>query len=136
MTARLTRTIGIVILLASAGVFAEEVRPARPPKVKLYHGRGRKGVEMNEGRRIILDELAPQLVLYQAGVDPLDGDVLGSLRLTKQGLRERDEFVMSECRSRSIPIAVTLGGGYAADTDDTIDAHFNTCQALCETWSQ
>ena len=83
----------------------------------------------------ILDKFDPQLALYQAGVDPFEGDVLGSLRLTKDGLRLRDEFVLGECRQRDIPVAVVVGGGYADKTEDTVDCHFNTCAALWRLWS-
>lgn len=84
----------------------------------------------------ILDDFGPQLVLYQAGVDPFERDVLGSLCLTKAGLRRRDEFVLSECRQRGIPVAVVVGGGYADKTEDTVDCHFNTCAALRRIWSR
>ena len=83
----------------------------------------------------ILDEFAPQLVVYQAGVDPFAGDVLGSLSLSKAGILARDRFVLTECHARGIPVAVTLGGGYAADLDDTVDMHLNTCKALVDVWS-
>ena len=56
-------------------------------------------------------------------------DQLGNLRLTKEGLLERDRFVFSCARERRVPIAVTLGGGYAFDTDDTVALHRNTCLA-------
>ena len=78
----------------------------------------------------VLDDFAPQLVVYQAGVDPFAGDVLGSLNLTKTGIAKRDELVLSECRRRGIPVAVVLGGGYAEDLDDTVEMHLNTCRAL------
>ena len=82
----------------------------------------------------ILDDVKPDLVLYQAGVDPFEDDVLGSLRLTKDGLGQRDRFVMTECNERGIPLAVVVGGGYAAKTEDTVGLHFGTCVALCEVW--
>ena len=80
----------------------------------------------------ILDGHRPGLVLYQAGADPYAGDQLGTLKLTKAGLRERDELVLSECARRGIPVAGTLGGGYAADPADTVDIHFGTAMAFRE----
>lgn len=59
--------------------------------------------------------LRPDLVLFQAGVDPHEGDRLGRLGLSDAGLAARDALVVSACRARDIPIASTLGGGYAAD---------------------
>ena len=74
----------------------------------------------------ILIEFHPGLVFYLAGVDPHDGDRLGRLRLTQEGLRRRDEFVLRACRDAGIPVAVTLGGGYGKDIQDTVEAHCNT----------
>ncbi|MEE9274590.1 MAG: histone deacetylase [bacterium] len=80
----------------------------------------------------ILDRCKPDLVLYQAGADPWAGDQLGTLQLTKEGLRERDECVLAECRRRGIPVAGTLGGGYAANPSDTLDIHLQTAMAVWE----
>ena len=78
----------------------------------------------------ILDTHRPEIVLYQAGADPFMGDKLGTLKLSKEGLRRRDEFILAECRRRSIPVAGTLGGGYAEDPEDTLDIHFETAMAF------
>lgn len=80
----------------------------------------------------ILDNHKPELCLYVAGADPYEEDRLGSLRLTKDGLRKRDELVIGECRKRGIPIAVVLAGGYASKIEDTVDIHFTTCKVLME----
>ena len=64
---------------------------------------------------VLLDAHRPDLVLYQAGVDPHVDDRLGRLALSDAGLQARDAFVVTACRSRDIPIAATLGGGYGAD---------------------
>ncbi|MBV9840789.1 MAG: histone deacetylase [Sphingomonadaceae bacterium] len=63
----------------------------------------------------ILDRFAPDLVLYQAGVDPHRDDRLGRLALSDAGLAARDRFVMREAAARGIPLASTLGGGYGSD---------------------
>ncbi|MBI4737156.1 MAG: histone deacetylase [candidate division NC10 bacterium] len=77
----------------------------------------------------ILTEFRPGLVFYIAGADPHEGDRLGRLRLTHQGLRRRDEFVLRACRDAGIPVAVTLGGGYGQDIRDTVEAHCGTIRA-------
>jgi acetoin utilization deacetylase AcuC-like enzyme len=59
--------------------------------------------------------LGPDLVLFQAGVDPHGADKLGRLALTDAGLAARDAHVVDACRQRGIAIASTLGGGYGAD---------------------
>ena len=64
-----------------------------------------------------LDRFAPDLILYQAGVDPHRDDRLGRLALTDAGLAARDRFVMRQARRRGIALASTLGGGYGAPTD-------------------
>jgi acetoin utilization deacetylase AcuC-like enzyme len=79
----------------------------------------------------ILDGFCPDFVFYQAGVDPFEGDRLGRLKLTIDGLRRRDEFVIGACRERGLPIVTTMGGGYAKDINNTVEAHCNTVrQAL------
>lgn len=78
---------------------------------------------------VALDYFRPDIVFYQAGVDPYENDRLGRLAVTLGGLRERDEMVFSECRRRSLPCAITLGGGYARDVSDTVEAHCNTLRA-------
>lgn len=74
----------------------------------------------------ILDGFKPDFVFYQAGVDPFAGDRLGKLSLTIEGLQQRDESVIGACRARAIPVATTMGGGYAKDINDTVEAHCNT----------
>ncbi len=68
----------------------------------------------------------PDLVLYQAGVDPLTEDRLGRLSLTLDGLAKRDRLVLTECRSRGIPVSLGLGGGYANPIDLSVQAYANT----------
>ncbi|MEZ5400761.1 MAG: histone deacetylase [Bryobacteraceae bacterium] len=69
----------------------------------------------------------PDIVFYQSGVDGLREDRLGRLALTLDGMRQRDELVLSACRSR-VPVVVTLGGGYADPIERTVDAHAQTFQ--------
>lgn len=71
---------------------------------------------------------APDLILYQAGVDGLKTDRLGRLSLTFRGLIERDRRVLSACRDRGIPCSMAIGGGYADPIDDTVIAYANTYQ--------
>ncbi|HWV12515.1 MAG TPA: histone deacetylase [Sphingobium sp.] len=62
-----------------------------------------------------LDSFGPDLILYQAGVDPHAEDRLGRLALSDAGLDARDRAVMREARRRGIPLASTMGGGYGED---------------------
>lgn len=71
-------------------------------------------------------EFRPDLVLYQAGVDPLKEDRLGRLSLTHDGLARRDRLVLTECRTRGIPVSLGLGGGYADPIEKSVQAYANT----------
>ncbi|MCS6988671.1 MAG: histone deacetylase [Chloroherpetonaceae bacterium] len=76
----------------------------------------------------------PDIVLYQAGVDPLKEDALGRLALTLEGLQERDRLVLKACRKHGIPVSLALGGGYAQPIDLTVEAHVGTYKAVRETF--
>jgi acetoin utilization deacetylase AcuC-like enzyme len=71
-------------------------------------------------------EFKPEIILYQAGVDPLQQDQLGRLSLSMQGLAERDYLVLSLAKRLNIPIAIAMGGGYAKPIQATVDAHIQT----------
>ncbi len=66
------------------------------------------------------------VAFYLAGADPWDGDRLGTLALSKRGLRQRDRFVLDTLAARGIPVCVTLAGGYAPDVSDIVDIHAAT----------
>jgi acetoin utilization deacetylase AcuC-like enzyme len=74
----------------------------------------------------VLEASAPDLVLYQAGVDPLAEDALGRLSLTHRGLRARDRAVFEAAWSRAVPLVLTLGGGYAKPIEASLTAHLGT----------
>jgi len=79
-------------------------------------------------------EHQPDLVCYLAGADPFEGDQLGNLMLTKEGLRERDRLVLSTMRDARIPVVIVVAGGYARRLEETVDIHIATIQeALAET---
>ena len=72
------------------------------------------------------DRSRPDLVFYIAGADPYEHDRLGRLRLTKQGLFDRDRLVLDAARAAGVPLAIVLGGGYSADLDAIVDIHAAT----------
>jgi acetoin utilization deacetylase AcuC-like enzyme len=76
-----------------------------------------------------LDQHAPDLVFYQAGVDALASDRLGRLRMTAAGLAERDRRVFTWLAERRLPVCVMLGGGYSRPLEDSIAAHVNVWRA-------
>jgi acetoin utilization deacetylase AcuC-like enzyme len=66
--------------------------------------------------------------MYGAGADPPREDQLGGLALTLDGLEARDRMVF-EMGLRAAPVVVTLAGGYASNTNDTVTIHCNTARA-------
>lgn len=74
----------------------------------------------------LLDRERPDLVFYLSGVDILASDKLGRLAVSLAGCRERDRFVFQTCFDRNLPVAVSMGGGYAERLATIIEAHANT----------
>ncbi len=77
----------------------------------------------------VMDKFRPDFAVYVAGADVYRGDLLGGLRLTLGGIKKRDAFVLSECRRRGVPVALTLSGGYARKFTDTVRIHAGTIKA-------
>ena len=74
----------------------------------------------------MFSRFAPQLIIYLAGADPHEGDRLGRLKLSMAGLAARDALVFARAKERSIAVAVTMGGGYGKNIDDTVAVHLQT----------
>lgn len=74
----------------------------------------------------LLDEVRPDFVFYLSGVDILKGDRLGRLACTIQGCRQRDKFVLENLYKRSIPVQISMGGGYSSQLRHIVEAHSNT----------
>lgn len=79
-----------------------------------------------EGALAHVNSFGPDLIFYLAGADPYERDLLGGLGLTMEGLARRDRLVFTTAREARVPIAVTLAGGYADRTADTVAIHVNT----------
>jgi len=74
----------------------------------------------------------PDVVFYLAGADPYEKDTLGGLSVTLEGLKQRDRAVFEFCRQRSLPLTITLAGGYAEDVTDIVTIQFNTITLAAE----
>jgi len=74
----------------------------------------------------LIDQHKPDFIFYLSGVDILSTDKLGKLALSKEACKERDRFVLEQCRKHHIPVQVSMGGGYSTDIRDIVDAHCNT----------
>lgn len=68
----------------------------------------------------------PELVIYLAGADPYQGDRLGRLSLSFDGLAARDQRVLGLCQAHNIPVAIAMAGGYARNIGDTVAIHART----------
>lgn len=79
----------------------------------------------------LLDQWRPDLVLYNAGVDPHREDRLGKLCLSKEGLLNRDRLVFDGCLRRGIPVASVIGGGYGS-LPELVDRHSLVFRAAAE----
>ena len=71
----------------------------------------------------LLSEIQPDLILYDAGVDPHASDRLGKLALTDTGIYRREMQVLTTCVAAGYPVASVIGGGYAEDLDALIYRH-------------
>lgn len=74
----------------------------------------------------------PDFALYLSGVDILNTDKYGKLKVTLAGCKKRDEYVFSLLQEAGIPCAVSMGGGYSADIKVIVEAHCNTFRAAME----
>jgi acetoin utilization deacetylase AcuC-like enzyme len=77
----------------------------------------------------VLAEFRADVAIYLAGADPFHQDRFGRLGMTKEGLEARDRLVLGACRDAGVPVAVAMAGGYARDTEDTVDIHVRTIRA-------
>ena len=73
-------------------------------------------------------QFKPDFVIYLAGADPHEGDRLGRLKISKEGMGQRDEMVFEYALSQQIPVAFSMAGGYGKEINSTVDIHLQTIQ--------
>ena len=78
----------------------------------------------------------PALVIYLAGADPHEGDRLGRLKLSWDGLETRDRRVFDWAFQRRIPLAFAMAGGYGVRIEDTVQAQLNTFRVAVHYWQR
>jgi acetoin utilization deacetylase AcuC-like enzyme len=76
----------------------------------------------------------PGLAFYLAGADPHEHDRLGRLKLSFDGLAERDRRVFAALRERGIPAAVAMAGGYGRQVDSTVAVHRRSLHEALDSW--
>ena len=87
---------------------------------------------LTESLNKLNDRFTPNFVIYLAGADPHEGDRLGRLKLSKDGMRLRDETVFQFALARKLPVAISMAGGYGKDIGSTVDIHFQTIQTALQ----
>ena len=78
----------------------------------------------------------PGLVFYLAGADPHEGDRLGRLKLSFDGLEARDRRVFDWAWSRGVPLALAMAGGYGTRIEDTAEVQVRTYGVACDYWQR
>lgn len=125
--------------IATYSIHAEKNFPVRKARstldVGLPDGTGDDAYMETLERTLLplLGSFDPDLVLYQAGVDPFAGDRLGRLALSAEGLVARDRWMAETLRGRGIPFASTLGGGYGQDALEVARRHATSILTLGST---
>ena len=83
-----------------------------------------------------LDELdtrfRPDSLIFLAGADPHEGDRLGRLKISSEGMRLRDEAVLQYALDRNLPIALSMAGGYGKEIESTVQIHFQTIKTALQ----
>ena len=74
----------------------------------------------------LIEKEQPDFIYYLCGVDVIATDKLGKLGLSVKGCKARDQFVLNTCKSHSIPVMCSMGGGYSPDIKTIVEAHANT----------
>ena len=91
-------------------------------------------VALEEALAQVLKRFQPQFVIYLAGADAHEGDRLGRLKLTEEGMQRRDRQVFDWVRAQSLPMLICMGGGYGRDLSQTVQVQMNTWQLAFEHW--
>lgn len=81
-------------------------------------------------------ERPPGLAFYLAGADPHEGDRLGRLKISADGLLQRDRLVLDALGERGVPVALSMAGGYGEDLSVTVDVQARTLEAASDAWAR
>ncbi|MCT8000419.1 histone deacetylase [Sphingomonas sanguinis] len=126
--------------IVTYSIHAEKNFPARKARstldVGLPDGVDDDGylAELDATLRPFLDEHRPDIILYQAGVDPFVGDRLGRLSLSDKGLVARENLIANLALARGLPLASTVGGGYGDDVMAIAERHVTAILTLGKRW--
>jgi acetoin utilization deacetylase AcuC-like enzyme len=91
---------------------------------------------LHQALQTLQDRFEPHLVIYLAGADPHEGDRLGRLKLTADGMQARDRVVMDWAWQRKLPVVMCMGGGYGHDIETTVQVQMQTWQVAMSYWQR
>jgi acetoin utilization deacetylase AcuC-like enzyme len=83
----------------------------------------------------VIEQVKPDFAFYLSGVDILETDRFGKLKVTIEGCMQRDVFVFSLLKNKNIPVAVAMGGGYSPEVKTITEAHCNTFRTAINIYS-
>jgi acetoin utilization deacetylase AcuC-like enzyme len=90
---------------------------------------------LKETLPILIKEVQPDFAFYLSGVDILETDKFGKLKITLDGCKQRDAFVFEQLQQNKIPVTVAMGGGYSPDIKIIVEAHCNTFRLAVEMYA-
>lgn len=91
---------------------------------------------LEQSLQALSDRFEPDLVIYLAGADPFEGDRLGRLKLSADGLEARDRRVFDWCHARRLPMAFVMAGGYGVKIEETVALQLNTYRVALSYWQR
>lgn len=80
---------------------------------------------LEDNLKKVFDQFNPDFVFYQCGVDVLHTDKMGRLKLTQEGVRNRDLVVLNLVANHQLPLVCSMGGGYSKDVKEIVNAHMH-----------
>ncbi len=83
----------------------------------------------------LIGQVKPDFAFYLSGVDILETDKFGKLKVTIEGCKQRDMFVFNLLKQHNIPCVVAMGGGYSVDIKIIVDAHCNTFRSAFDLYA-
>lgn len=83
----------------------------------------------------LINQVKPDFVFYLSGVDILDTDKFGKLKVSLSECKQRDQIVFDQLKQHQIPVTVALGGGYSPDVKTIVEAHCNTFRIAADLYS-
>ena len=91
-------------------------------------------VALEAALQTVLHRIQPEFLIYLAGADAHEGDRLGRLKLTEEGMQARDQRVFDWAKSLDLPMIICMGGGYGRDLATTVAVQMNTWRLAQEHW--